>query len=823
MTENNAGYNFAEIEKKWQDIWEHEKPYQCTEDGTKPKKYVLEMFPYPSGKLHMGHVRVYSIGDVMARFFRMKGYNVLHPIGYDAFGLPAENAANEKKVHPEEWTKHCISLMDEQQKKLGLSYDWDRLLATCMPDYYRWNQWIFIRMYKKGLAYKKKAAINWCTQCQTVLANEQVESNKCWRCNTEVILKDLEQWFFRISEYADELLDDLDKLSEWPEKVKVQQKNWIGKSYGTEILFRLEKDGREMPIFTTRPDTLFGVTFLVVAPEHPLVKELVRGTDKEKEVLEFIGKTLKEDKFIRGNQGKEGLFLGAYARHPITEEKIPIYTANFVLMEYGTGIIMAVPAHDQRDYEFAVKYQIPIRQVISEDGKKGSKLSAAYEEEGILLDSQEFSGLPTNEAREKITEKLAELGLGKPTLQYKLRDWLISRQRYWGTPIPVIKCQKCGIVPVPDEDLPVLLPNDIEFAGSGNPLATSPSFCDVNCPQCGGKGVRETDTMDTFVDSSWYFLRYCDATNDKLPFAHEKVDYWCPVDHYIGGIEHAILHLLYARFFTKVLRDIGLTQIDEPFCHLLTQGMVTKDGAKMSKSLGNTVDPGYIISKYGADTARLFILFAAPPEKDLEWLDSGVEGCYRFINRFWRLIQGNISFLRKCPDNQPVNDTGIREKELLFHLHMTIKKVTDNLETRFHFNSCVAALMELVNYLGSFTPETDSESALFARALKSSMIMAFPFMPHVVSELWERMGEKEPLDKHPWPDYNAKYLVLDTVEIVVQVNGKIRSKATIPRDMPEESVWDIVSQDEKVQGYLAGKSIIKKIYVPGKLVNIVIK
>ncbi len=823
MTDKNAAYCFGNIEQKWQERWEKEKHYRCLEDPDKPRQYILEMFPYPSGKLHMGHVRVYSIGDVMARFFRMQGYNVLHPIGYDAFGLPAENAAKENQVHPEEWTRQCIALMNEQQKKMGLSYDWDRLVATCLPEYYRWNQWIFLQMYKKGLAYKKKAAINWCPQCETVLANEQVESNRCWRCNSEVHLKDLEQWFFKISQYADELLDDLDSLPEWPEKVKLQQVNWIGKSYGTQIQFNLEKDNRPLPIFTTRPDTLYGVTYLVIAPEHPLLKELIRGKPNEKEVLSFIEKTLKQEKFVRGTQGKEGIFLGEYAIHPLTNEKIPIYTANFVLMEYGTGMIMAVPAHDQRDYEFAEKYDIPVRQVISADGEESPSLGEAYVDEGILLKSGEFSGIPSTEARRKITEKLEKDGKGEGTVQYKLRDWLISRQRYWGTPIPVINCPLCGIVPVPEEDLPVKLPLDVEFTGSGNPLATSASFKQAPCPECGKMGARELDTMDTFVDSSWYFLRYCDSKNAQLPFAKEKVDYWCPVDHYIGGIEHAILHLLYARFFTKVLRDIGLTQIQEPFSHLLTQGMVTKDGGKMSKSLGNTVDPGYIIDKYGADTARLFILFAAPPEKDLEWLDSGVEGCFRFINRFWRLVQTNEPLIREYSEMKEYDDSREREKELLFMLHTTLKKVTDNLQTRFHFNSCVAAIMELVNYLGGFAPQQDSEKILYAQALEYCMVMAFPFIPHVASELWEQCGKTDPLDYYKWPDYNEKYLILDAVEIVLQVNGKIRSKVNIPRDISEQNVWDIVDRDEKIQQYLSGKKIVKKIYVPGKLVNIVVK
>ncbi|MFH1238597.1 MAG: leucine--tRNA ligase, partial [bacterium] len=627
------GYDFKALERKWQEYWEKNQLFKTREDKNKEKYYVLEMFPYPSGKLHMGHARNYVIGDTYARFLRMNGYNILYPMGYDALGLPAENAAIKNDVNPADWTEKCINTMIEQQRKLGLSYDWSRLVITCRPEYYHWNQWIFLKFYQKGLAYKKKAPINWCPKCKTVLANEQVIQGKCWRCDSKVEVKDLEQWFFKITAYAEELLNDLGKLEGWPERVKIMQKNWIGRSVGTMVNFPLKDSRDSLSIFTTRPDTLYGVKFMTFAPEHPKVQELISGTKYEKEVQKFINRVVIEDKFSRADEDKEkeGVFIGRYAVNPLTGEEIPIYVANFVLMEYGTGAIMAVPAHDQRDFEFAKKYNIPIKVVINPPGEElpVGQMKQAYVEAGIMTDSAQFSGMNSSEAIEKITEYLEQKSWGKKTVQYKLRDWLISRQRYWGTPIPIIYCDKCGMVGVPEDELPVKLPKDVKFTGRGNPLATSETFVNCKCPKCKGKARRETDTMDTFVDSSWYFARYCDPQNNRTPFAKDKVNYWMPVDQYIGGIEHAILHLLYARFFTRALRDLGLYEIDEPFQRLLCQGMVIKDGAKMSKSKGNVVSVDDMVNKYGADTARLFILFASPPERDLEWSDEGVEGAWR--------------------------------------------------------------------------------------------------------------------------------------------------------------------------------------------------
>lgn len=820
---NNYVIPFKELEKKWQKKWAEDSLYKCEIDKDKKKLYVLEMFPYPSGKLHMGHVRVYSIGDVMARFYRMRGYNVLHPMGYDAFGLPAENAAIKHQVHPEEWTLKCIDIMKDQQKKLGLSYDWDREAVTCLPNYYHWCQWIFLQLYKKGLAYKKESAINWCNECQTVLANEQVENGKCWRCSSTVIQKNLNQWFFKITEYADELLEDLDKLPEWPDNVKTQQVNWIGKSYGTMINFKLKDDQRDLPIFTTRPDTVYGVTFMVIAPEHPIVKELVEGTEYQEDVERFIDKVSQEDRFQRmaEDKEKEGIFTGKYAINPLTGEEIPIYLGNFVLMGYGTGMIMAVPAHDQRDFEFARKYNIPVKQVISPDGKE-MELDAAYVDPGVLIHSKQFDGANSVDAKEKISLYIEESKQGKRTINYRLRDWLISRQRYWGAPIPVIYCDQCGIVPVPEEELPIKLPRDVEFTGSGNPLKSSEAFQNVICPKCGQKATRETDTMDTFVDSSWYFLRYCDSKNTKLPFSKESSDYWAPVDHYIGGIEHAILHLLYARFFTKCLSDLGLGKAREPFKHLLTQGMVTKDGAKMSKSLGNTVDPGEIMDKYGADTARLFILFAAPPVKDLEWSDTGVEGCYRFINRVWRLVNDHIESIKKHPGDVETGDSS-RSKTFLHTLHSKIKRITEDLEDRYHFNTAIASSMELVNYLTGFKPENEEEERLMAYALRNLIQMLFPFIPHTCCELWELAGETDRLDQKEWPEFNPDYLVLDTVEVIIQVNGKLRGKIQVDRNLSKEEVLAFVLNEEKVKKHIEGKNLIKKIVVPGKLVNLVVK
>ncbi|MCD6557407.1 MAG: leucine--tRNA ligase [Candidatus Aenigmarchaeota archaeon] len=736
--------NIESIEKKWQKRWEEAGIFNVTERNDKKKYYVLEMFPYPSGRLHMGHLRNYSIGDAFARFMIMRGFNVIHPMGYDAFGLPAENAAIKGKSHPAAWTKQTITEMIKQQKMLGLSYDWRRMIKTCSPEYYKWNQWLFLKFLERGLAYKKKSPVNWCPGCKTVLANEQVENGRCWRCKSTVEVKNIDQWFFKITAYADELLSDLDKL-DWPERVKTMQRNWIGKSEGTLVNFRLKGSDDIIPVFTTRPDTLFGVTFIVFAPEHPKVMELVAGTKYEEKVKNFVKKVVIEDRFTRTaeDKEKEGMFIGKYAVNPLNGEEIPIYIANFVLLEYGTGAIMAVPAHDQRDFEFAKKYNIPIKVVITPKDKelRPEELKEAYVGEGVLVNSGEFDGMSNIAAMEKINDFIEKNGYGKRTVQYKIRDWLISRQRYWGTPIPVVYCDKCGIVPVPEKDLPVELPTDVKFDGKGNPLETSETFVRTNCPKCGGPARRETDTMDTFVDSSWYFFRYCDPTNDKAPFDKNKVKYWCPVDQYIGGIEHAILHLLYARFFTKVMRDIGLVDIDEPFSRLLCQGMITKDGAKMSKSLGNIVEPKEIIKKYGADTARLFMLFTALPEKEFEWSDRGVESCFRFIKRVWKLVTEDALLSEKITN---------KDKYILTKLQRTIEDVTKKI-AKFQFNLAVGSLMGFVNEVCKYK-ELPVNKDVYNEVIEKVLILLTPFTPHICEELWEHLGKKPFISLEKWPE-----------------------------------------------------------------------
>jgi len=814
-------YDFKKIEKKWQKKWEKEKRFIISEESAKEKFYLLEMFPYPSGELHMGHMRNYTIGDTMARFLRMKGFNVLYPMGYDALGLPAENAAIEKKIHPASWTNRCIDKMKEQQKKMGLSYDWERLVITADPEYYRWNQWIFLKFYKKGLAYRREAPINWCPQCETVLANEQVVNGKCWRCDTSVEVRSLEQWFFKITDYAEELLEDLKKLKDWPERVRVMQENWIGRSYGTLVNFRLEESPSLIPVFTTRPDTLYGATFMTFAPEHPRVQELIAGTEYEKEAREFINRVVIEDRFTRTGEDreKEGMFIGRYAINPLNGDKIPIYIANFVLMEYGTGAIMAVPAHDQRDFEFAKKYDIPVKQVIipsPEEAHIGEDLERAYEEEGIMVNSAQFNGLSSQEAREKITEYLTQRGWGGKTLQYRLRDWLISRQRYWGTPIPIIYCDKCKIVPVPEKDLPVELPVRVKFTGRGNPLAKCKEFVNCECPKCGGQARRETDTMDTFVDSSWYFARYCSPHFKKLPFDKEKIKYWMPVDQYIGGIEHAILHLLYARFFTKALRDIGLYEIDEPFEKLLCQGMVVKDGAKMSKSKGNIVTVDEITERYGADTARLFILFASPPEKDLEWSDEGVQGCYRFLNRVWNLVRETESKYEKTILGAPNQE----EKELKRITHSAIKKVTEDIES-FDFNTAIASIMELSNGIYDYLRKKGN-SSLLRESVEKLILLLSPFAPHVCEELWQVLGHRESVIKESWPKYDPATIKQEEMLIVIEVNGKVRSRLEVPVNLEEEEIKRKAQLDERVRKHIEHKKIKQIIYVPRRLVNIVV-
>jgi leucyl-tRNA synthetase len=815
-------YNPKDIESKWQKHWSEIALNRTDEDPAKPKFYALEMFPYPSGEgLHMGHVRVYSIGDVVARFRRMNGYRVLHPMGADAFGLPAENAAINRGVNPREWTLANMERIRREQALLGGAYDWDRYVGTCLPDYYKFNQWLFLLFYERGLAYRKKAFVNWCPSCSTVLANEQVEDGKCWRCDSEVTKKELEQWFLRITDYAERLLEGLDRLPKWPEKVKAMQRNWIGRSEGAHVTFTVpECDDEQVTVFTTRPDTLFGVTYMVLAPEHPLVPRLIRGKETEPAVLDFIEQMKKQSEIERTatDAEKVGRFTGAYAKHPLTGEEIPIWVANYVLMDYGTGAVMGVPAHDERDFQFAKKYNLPVKVVIRpKEGELAEPLAEAYTEAGVLVNSDSFDGMDNREAIKAISEHLASQKLGGPTVNYRLRDWLISRQRYWGTPIPIIYCDSCGTVPVPKEDLPVMLPEDVVFDGKRNPLTTSETFVHTTCPRCGSSARRETDTMDTFVDSSWYFFRYTDAKNEKMPFDPEQVKKWLPVDEYIGGIEHAVLHLLYSRFFTKVLYDAGLVHVDEPFTSLLTQGMVLKDGAKMSKSKGNVVSPLEIIDKYGADTARLFILFAAPPDRDLEWSDAGVEGSHRFLNRVWRLVTQNAQLFGQ--EIKPAAELSAEAKELRRLLHQTVKKVTHEIGERNHFNTAISAIMELVNGLYDY-PKT-ADRAIFREALEKLVILLAPFVPHITEELWSLMGKEGSVHKVKWPTWDESALVLDEVEIVVQINGKVRDKLVVPVKASREEVEKQALDAPRIRELLEGKTIRKVIVVPGKLVNIV--
>ena len=813
-------YDPQAIELKWQRYWEEKGIFRVEEDPSKPKYYLLEMFPYPSGRLHMGHIRNYSIGDVVARYKRMQGFNVLHPMGWDAFGLPAENAAIEHGVHPARWTYDNIAYMRKQLKRMGFSYDWDREFATCDPSYYRWEQLFFLKMYERGLAYRREAEVNWCPGCETVLANEQVEAGRCWRCGSEVEKRQLEGWFFKITDYAEELLEWCDRLLEgWPERVITMQKNWIGKSHGVEVDFPLEDGGRSIRVFTTRVDTIYGATFMVLAPEHPLVQELSRGTPQEEEVRRFVERVRRQDLIERSSEGaeKEGVFLGVYCRNPMTGRRMPVWTANFVLMEYGTGAIMAVPAHDQRDFEFAKKYGLDIVVVIRPPDRelRPEEMEEAYVEDGIMVNSGPFDGMPNRKAMERIADLLEQQGMGKRTVNYRLRDWGISRQRYWGAPIPIIYCPRCGTVPVPEEDLPVELPLDVKITGKGSPLEQLESFVRTRCPRCKGEARRETDTMDTFVESSWYFARYCCPDNHEAPF-DERVKYWMPVDQYIGGIEHAVLHLLYARFFTKVLRDLGFLDFDEPFRRLLTQGMVIKDGAKMSKSKGNIVDPDDMIARYGADTTRLFILFAAPPEKDLDWKEEGVEGCFRFLQRLWRLFQEAIP---RAKDETPQGELSPQEAEFRRRTHRAIKKVTEDIE-RFHFNTAIAAVMEWTNYLYDALKQEVSP-ALWHEALRTLCLLLHPFVPHITEELWVAIGMEPSLIDQPWPRYDPKAVKAEEILIVVQVNGKVRDRIMVPADTPEEEIKRRALEAPGVRRHTEGKEIRRVIYVPGRLVNVV--
>jgi leucyl-tRNA synthetase len=820
-------YDFRKVEERWQRFWEEQRIFKVTEDASKPKYYCLEMFPYPSGRIHMGHVRNYAIGDVVSRYKRMNGFNVLHPMGWDSFGLPAENAAIKNGIHPSRWTLENIAFMrDKQLKRMGLSYDWDREVTTCLEDYYRWNQWFFIKMYERGLAYKKLSYVNWCPSCGTVLANEQVEGGLCWRCGSVVTHKELEQWFFKITAYAEELLSYCDKLPGWPERVLTMQRNWIGKSIGVEVGFVVEGTGEKLTIFTTRQDTLYGVTFMSIAPEHPMLESLIKGKKQADEVRAFCQRVMREDKAARTDekQEKEGVFTGSYAINPLNNEKVPVWVGNFVLMEYGTGAIMSVPAHDQRDFEFAKKYRLPIRVVIQDPEKRleAEAMQQAYVEDGVMVNSGRFDGLSNTVSKEKIADYVEQSKLGKRTVNWRLRDWGISRQRYWGTPIPIIYCEKCGAVPVPENQLPVKLPMDVEFTGKGlSPLVESKTFRETICPRCGGIARRETDTMDTFVDSSWYFLRYCSSKYDKAPFDKKAAAYWMGVDQYIGGIEHAVLHLLYARFFTKVIRDLGLFDGDEPFENLLTQGMVIKDGAKMSKSKGNVVDPDFILSNYGADTARLFSLFAAPPERDLEWSDQGVDGAYRFLHRVWAIV---YKFSRDVKDINPAGPES-RDDKLYRKTHLTIKKVTEDIEREFHFNTAIAALMEMVNEMYDYTSSGFSPSRqgpVLRTAIEALTLLISPFAPHFAEELWASLGGKGTIAHVAWPKYDQDAIIAAETIIVVQVNGKVRSKLTVPVGTSGKDIEAAALEDSKVKEFMNGKPPKKVIVVQGKLVNVVV-
>lgn len=819
-------YEFKRIEKKWQTYWEENKSFKTVEDDSREKYYVLEMFPYPSGKLHMGHVRNYSIGDVVARFKHMRGFKVLHPMGFDSFGLPAENAAIKNGTPPAEWTFRNIEEMTEQLKQLGISYDWEREVETCNPNYYRWMQWIFVQFFNKGLAYKKENPVNWCPSCQTVLANEQVIDGACERCHTPVGKKNLSQWYFKITDYAERLLDNLKKLSGWPNKVKLMQENWIGKSIGANVNFKIDGTDKIMKVFTTRADTLFGCTYMVMAPEHPYLEDLVQGTEYEEETRRYIQEVQHMDEIERTSTVKEktGVFIGKYAINPVNGKKVPIFISDYVLMGYGTGAIMAVPAHDQRDFDFAKKFDLEIIPVVeSKDPSVDiNDLKEAFVAEGTMINSGEYDGMNNRKVIPMMADWLAEHNSGEKTINYKLRDWLVSRQRYWGTPIPMIFCDDCGWVPEKEENLPVLLPEDVEFTGKGeSPLTTSKSFVECSCPKCGGKARRETDTMDTFLDSSWYFLRFCDPHNDEKIFEKKKVDYWMNVDQYIGGVEHAILHLMYARFFEMALSDMGLVTAEEPFKNLLTQGMVNKYGKKMSKSLGNVVSPEEIIEKYGADTARLFILFAAPPEKELDWSDEGVEGSYRFLNRVWRLIR---EFKEKVDNSDgAINIKSVNDKKLNSKLNATIKKVTDDIEKRFNFNTAISSIMELVNELYKYKQGEDLNTPLLEDAITKLVTLLSPFTPHICEEMWHELGKEESLIGVRWPDYDESALVDDVKTIVIQINGKLKERLSLPAGLSGADLEEKVLEDPNVASLIQDVNVVKTIAVPDKLVNFVVK
>lgn len=830
MTSNaDTRYDFKAIEKKWQEKWLAEKTFKVYEDPSQGKYYLLEMFPYPSGRIHMGHVRNYTIGDVIARYKRMKGLNVLHPMGWDAFGMPAENAAIKHNTHPASWTYENIDYMKGQLRRMGFSYDWDRELATCDPDYYRWEQLFFIKLYKKGLVYRKMTTVNWCEECKTVLANEQVIDNLCWRCDTQVVPKEMNGWFFKITNYSEELLKECESLTGWPEKVLTMQKNWIGKSVGTKVEFPIENRSEVLKIFTTRPDTIYGATFMSIAPEHPLLPILAQGTDQEEAVAEFVehAKLEKQRQQPEDEMEKEGVFTGSYCINPYNGDRLPIYTANFVLMEYGTGAVMAVPAHDQRDFEFAKKYNIPIKVVIQpkDETLDPATMEQAYEDPGIVVNSDRFDNMASPDAKIAITKLADKKGFGKKQTTFRLRDWGVSRQRYWGAPIPMINCPECGIQPVPEQDLPVILPTDIRFDKSGkSPLHTFESFFAAKCPECGADSRRETDTFDTFVESSWYFARFACPNFDKGPLNRDAVDYWLPVDQYIGGIEHAILHLLYARFFTKLLRDMGYLTVDEPVTNLLTQGMVIKDGSKMSKSKGNVVDPNDLIEQYGADTVRLFSLFAAPPERDLEWNDKGVEGSSRFLWRIFRFVTNNLEMLNK---DKEISASDLNTSSRLLHrkMHQTIRKVGSDIEESFHFNTAISAVMELVNTLFSVTGENSKEEvdpAVIRQSVKAVLLLLYPMVPHFCEELWELTGHLQPLSNAEWPEFDPETARDEEITIVIQVNGKVRSRLHVAPGIANDRLKEMAVSDEKTKKFIKDKEIRKIIVVKHRLVNIVV-
>jgi leucyl-tRNA synthetase len=821
-------YDFKSVENKWQTAWENESSYQVTEDTSKEKYYVLEMFPYPSGRIHMGHVRNYSIGDVVARYKRLRGFNVLHPMGWDAFGLPAENAAQKHNTHPARWTYENIDYMRAQLKQLGLSYDWRREFATCSPEYYRWEQKLFLEMYEKGIVYQKVTTVNWCETCQTVLANEQVIEGGCWRCDELVQPRKMNGWFFKITDYAEELLAELDHLPGWPDKVVTMQKNWIGKSTGLSCDFAVENSSEIVSIFTTRPDTVFGVTFMSIAPEHPLLQTLITDTGREDQINSFVDQILEEKRSqnLQVEPEKKGIFTGRYCINPFNQMKVPIYVANFVLMEYGTGAVMAVPAHDQRDFEFASKYDLPIVPVVVPDDHTlaPDTMTEASTIPGNLIESGTFSGMDSIEAQSAIIEYAGSQNFGCAHVTYRLRDWGISRQRYWGAPIPMIHCASCGVVPVPLEDLPVTLPEDKDISSDEcAPLSLRPEFIRTHCPECGEEARRETDTMDTFVESSWYFARFTCPDSDDTPLDRKKSQYWLAVDQYIGGVEHAILHLLYSRFFTKVLRDLGYLDIGEPFTNLLTQGMVIKDGAKMSKSKGNVVDPDQLIKQYGADTVRLFSLFAAPPDRDLEWNAQGVEGASRFINRVYRFIS---TFVLSDPDETSTGDSNSKSDKLLYRkMHQTIRKVTTDIETDFHFNTAISASMELFNVLLSLSDASKSDRsspAAIRKNIKTLLILLYPMVPHFCSEMWFVMGFAESINEQSWPDWDEEAAREDQVTIVIQVNGKVRSRIEVDANISDEMLEKKAFDDENTKRFIEDKPIKKVIVVQKKLVNIVV-